>query len=266
MAQPTPADNGDDGSRVARHLPPWLGWAVISVFLGVVLLFMQVDRGTLVTSLVDHEETLRRFVDRQTLLALALYMVAFAAFVSVSIPCAFVMTVMGGFLFGAIAGAAAAVVASTIGAVGLFLIARTTIGAALAPRLGRVMARIGEGLRRGAWSYLLFLRFALVFPFWIVNLVPALLRVPIAPFAITTFFGIMPVTTVVAFAGASLAGMVGKERAELEACRLQAVEPCLARIDMMDIFSAPFLTACAFLALASLLPLAVRRWRPRGYA
>ena len=66
------------------------------------------------------------------------------------------------------------------------------MGAALRDRAGPWLQRLEGGLRRDAFSYLLVLRLVPLFPFWLVNLVPAFLGVPLPTFALATFLGIIP--------------------------------------------------------------------------
>jgi uncharacterized membrane protein YdjX (TVP38/TMEM64 family) len=53
-------------------------------------------------------------------------------------------------------------------------------------------------------SYLLVLRLVPIFPFFIINLVPAFLGVPLSTFILGTFLGIIPGTFVYATVGAGL--------------------------------------------------------------
>ena len=89
------------------------------------------------------------------------------------------MTLAGGLLFGWQLGAALTVVAATIGATALFVIARTSFGTSLAAKAGPSLAKLRDGFKENALSYLLFLRLVPAFPFFIVNLAPALLGVPL---------------------------------------------------------------------------------------
>src|SRR5688572_28440960 len=76
-------------------------------------------------ALVDHHERLHAFVELHQAKALLAYMAVYVTDVTLSIPGAVFLTLLGGFLFGWLVGGAAASVAATIGATGVFLIART---------------------------------------------------------------------------------------------------------------------------------------------
>ena len=79
-------------------------------------------------------------------------------------------------------------------------------------------ARLAEGFREDAFSYLLFLRLVPAFPFFLVNLVPALAGVGLAPFVAATALGIIPATFTFAFVGAGLDSVIAAQGAAYNAC------------------------------------------------
>ena len=91
---------------------------------------------------------------------------------------------------------------------GLFLIARTALGDVLRAKAGPFLAKMEEGFRENALSYLLVLRLIPLFPFWLVNLVPAFLGVSTIHYVIGTFFGIIPGTFVFASVGNGLGALL----------------------------------------------------------
>lgn len=155
-------------------------------------------------TLARHRAGLDAFVARHLVLAAGAYVGLYVAVVALSLPGATAMTLAGGLLFGAVLGTALAVVAATVGASLVFLLARRLFGADALERLGPRAQRLAAALRREAASYLLALRLVPLFPFFLVNLVPAFCGVRLAVFVSTTFIGIMPATAVFSLAGAGL--------------------------------------------------------------
>ena len=199
-------------------------------------------------------ETLRRhrafllgFVAERPILAAAGYVLVYAATTALSIPGALVLTLAGGFLFGTLWATCLVVVGATTGAVLLFLIARTALGEPLRARAGPWLTKMAEGFRADAFNYLLVLRLVPLFPFWLVNLVPALLGVPLSTFALATAIGIVPGSLVYASVGAGLGVVL--ERGE---------EP-----DLGLLFEPAVLLPLLGLAALALLPVAWRRLRAR---
>jgi uncharacterized membrane protein YdjX (TVP38/TMEM64 family) len=144
------------------------------------------------------------FVGANPLGAVLLYGLAYVAVVAFSLPGGAVMTVTGGFLFGTALATAVVVVAATVGAALVFLAAKTALGDVLRNRAGPFLARMEEGFRANALSYLLVLRLVPLFPFFVVNLVPAFLGVTLRVFVVGTLIGIVPGTFVYASVGAGL--------------------------------------------------------------
>jgi len=124
--------------------------------------------------------------------------------VTFSLPGGAVMTLAGGLLFGAFIGAFLAVLGATIGAAVLFLLARSAFAPFVAGRAEGLLGPLRAGLARDGFFYLLSLRLVPVFPFWLLNLAPALLGMAFAPYLAATFFGIIPGTLVFAGIGAGL--------------------------------------------------------------
>lgn len=137
-------------------------------------------------------------------LAVAAFIALYVVVVSLSLPGGMVLTLAGGFVFGGSLAAAYVVMGATMGATVIFLAARYAFADLFQDRVGTNMAKMKDGFRKNAFSYLLFLRLVPVFPFWLVNLVPALLDVKIGTYVVATFFGIIPGTFVYAHVGAGL--------------------------------------------------------------
>ncbi|MFZ3182075.1 MAG: TVP38/TMEM64 family protein [Methylocystis silviterrae] len=205
----------------------------------------RLDRYLTLEALKDHRALLLVFVESHAYLAAIGFVLTYAAVVALSLPGATIMTLAGGFLFGVPLGATLTVIGATVGATLLFVIARSAFGDLLRQRAGPFLARMAEGFRKDAFSYLLFLRLVPAFPFWAVNLAPALLDMRLAPYVAATALGIIPGTTVYTAFGASL-GQVFDAGDDVR---------------LKDVFSPTLITALVGLGLLSLLPVALRRLR-----
>jgi len=155
-------------------------------------------------TLAAHRVALGGFVADNLAMAALAYVGLYIAAVAFSLPGAVFLTLAGGFLFGAMGGTALTVVGATIGATLVFLLAQRIFGADALDRMGPKAVALGEGIRRNAASYLLVLRLVPLFPFFLVNLVPAFVGVRLPIYVITTAIGILPGTAVFSLAGAGL--------------------------------------------------------------
>lgn len=149
-----------------------------------------------------HHAALAAWVANHGALSALLFTMAYALVVAFSLPIAVIITPIGGFLFGTWVGAVLSVIGATLGSVAVFLAARTALRDVFQARAGATLARFEEGFRRDSFSYLLFLRLVPVFPFWLVNIVPALLGMRLAPYTLATLIGIVPAAIVYAGIGA----------------------------------------------------------------
>lgn len=180
-------------------------WPLLPMGIGILLFFLLGGRGILsLDFLKARQADLLILVENHYYLAVLGFMLAYVAVVAFSIPGSVVLTLAGGFMFGTIPAACYIVTAATIGAVLVFLAARSALADLLRARVGPWFGRLADGFQRDAWSYMLILRLVPVFPFFVVNLVPAFLGVPLRCFAVTTFFGIIPATFIYAAIGNGL--------------------------------------------------------------
>jgi uncharacterized membrane protein YdjX (TVP38/TMEM64 family) len=215
-------------------------------------------------TLVRHRAAIDAFMQQHYATALGLFVVLYIAVVAMSLPGALVLTVSSGILFGVLIGAGASVIAATAGAVIIFLIARTACGEYLVRRAGPVVARVAQGFRADAFSYLLFLRLVPLFPFFVVNLVPAISGVRLAPFVAATFFGIIPATFAYAFVGAGLDSVIAAQEAAYKTCLAAGNAGCRLDFDLKAAVTPQLLAALSALAVLGLIPLLVKRLRARG--
>ncbi len=155
-------------------------------------------------TLRDNREALAGFVEGNFALSIIGFVALYAVLVGISFPGASIMSLFGGFLFGTFVGAGAIVVGATIGATLIFLAARYAVGDSLRAKAGPYMAKFEDGLKQNELSYMFILRLIPAFPFFIVNIVPALFDVKMRNYIIATFFGIMPGSLVYASVGAGV--------------------------------------------------------------
>lgn len=222
----------------------------LAVLVAGLVLFFALDLGRFVTfdALREHRGTLQIFVLENGLLAALGFGLFYAVVVAFSLPGGLVMTLTAGFLFGTVGGGLIVVVGATIGATVLFLTARFALGDLLQAKAGPFLSKMEAGFRENALSYLLVLRLIPLFPFWLVNLVPAFLGVRTITYVIGTFFGIIPGTFVFASVGNGLGAL------------LDAGEnPNAGEI----IFQPAVLGPLVALALLSLLPVVYKKYQAK---
>lgn len=197
---PTQPTSGAASGGLLRRI-----WPVLVLLAGLGAFFaLGLDRHVGFTTLKEHRQTLLDLVRANTVAMAMGYAAAYALCIAFSLPTAALMTIAAGFLFGQILGSIVAVTGATIGAVAVFLTARTALGDTLRRRAGPWLARMQDGFNENALSYLLFLRLVPLFPFAVVNLVPAVLGMKLRDYAIATLIGIIPGSFVYTAVGTGL--------------------------------------------------------------
>jgi uncharacterized membrane protein YdjX (TVP38/TMEM64 family) len=216
-------------------------------------------------------DALKTFIARNLVAAVLLYMLAYMVVVALSLPAGLLMTLAGGLFFGWQIGAPATVIGATAGATLIFLIAKTSLGEALARQAGPWLARLQDGFKENALSYLLFLRLVPVFPFAVVNLAPAFLGVPLRTYVIGTLLGIIPGTTAFSVAGAGLGSVVEAQNAIHKSCLAKAgaaaaAKACEYKIDTSALVTRELILAFALIGVVALIPVALKKWKQRHAA
>jgi uncharacterized membrane protein YdjX (TVP38/TMEM64 family) len=216
--------------------------------LGIALFFaLGLDKYVTFEVLRQNRNVLMAYVAGMPVKAVLLYVLAYAAATAFSLPGGAVLTLTGGFLFGTVVGTAATVVGATIGATALFLAARTALGDLLRAKAGPFLQKMEAGFKENALSYLLVLRLIPAFPFFIVNLVPAFLGVPLATYVVGTFLGIIPGTFVFASIGAGLGSIFDS----------------MQEVSLKGALTPQVIVALVGLAVLSLIPVAYKRLKNR---
>lgn len=212
-------------------------------------------------------DALSGYISDNLILAVLAYAALYVAVVALSLPGALALTLAGGLLFGWQIAAPVTVVAATIGATVIFLVAKTSLGEALAARAGPAIIKLQKGFQENALSYLLFLRLVPAFPFFVVNLAPALLGVKLRTYVIGTALGIIPGTFAFSFAASQLKTVIEKTNAEHAACVAANGETaCPYAIDPGNLVSKEIILAFAAIGFVALIPVIVKKWSNRHAA
>jgi uncharacterized membrane protein YdjX (TVP38/TMEM64 family) len=219
-------------------------WAPIIIVLAILTggYFAGLNEYFSLEFITANRDKLMMRVEDNYILSLVAYFFIYTIAVAVSFPGASLITVISGFLFGWFAGGLTTVFAATLGASIIFLAARTSFGDILQKKAGKRMTKLSKGFQRDAFSYLFTLRLAPIFPFWLINLAPALFGMKLMPYVIATFFGIIPGTFAYAYLGQGLGSTIRGDGS--------FVTPTLV-------------AALAVLALVSLIPIVIKRLKKR---
>ena len=211
--------------------------ALIALAIGA-FFYLDLGRFLSLTALKENRDNLLAFTDANFTAAVGIFIVAYATVTGLSLPGAAILTLAGGFLFGAFFGTLIVNVGATTGATLAFLTARYLLRDMVEQKFGKWLGPFQEGFAKNAFSYLMTLRLIPLFPFFVVNLVSGLTRVNVGTYAGATALGIIPGSFVYAYAGRQL-GTINS---------------------IKEIASPNVIGAFALLGLLALVPIAYKRF------
>lgn len=202
--------------------------------------------------LAHSRDMLRSEVATYPVISAAAFMIIYTLAVAFSFPAASVLTIFGGFLFGWLQAGIMVAIAATTGATIIFTAARSAFGDFLRDKVGGRVKSLSEGFEKDAFGYLLVLRLAPVFPFFLLNIAPALFKVPLRTYVAATFLGILPGVFAYSYLGAGIDSVI-------QSAKEAGHSPSLA-----DIVTPQITFAFVFLACVAAVPTIVRRFRGRN--
>ena len=205
----------------------------------VAFLILNGERFFSVSFLLESRQRLFDFRAARPLLTIVLYLMTVILATAASLPGAGISLLVGGALFGTFLGGFLGLLGATVGGTAAFWSSRFVFRGYLERRYAGALYRLNTEMRENAFNYMLFLRIAPIFPFFIINVVLGLTQMSTAAFFLGTFFGLMPSSLVLAHAGKNLVAVT----------RLQ------------DVFSTDILFSLVLLGFISLVPVVFKKLR-----
>lgn len=194
-------------------------------------------------ALKANHKLLKVIIVQHPLFVPLLFILSYIIFTALSVPGGIFLSLLGGYLFPQPLSTIYVVFSATCGATLIFLTARTALGDSLRKKAGPFLRKMENGFQKNAASYLLFLRFVPLFPFWIVNLAPAFFGVSLRTFIWTTLVGITPGSVVFTLVGGGLEHIFASDQP----------------FSIDAIFNIQLKTALFLLSLLALVPIIIKR-------
>ena len=222
---------------------PWMKLFIFLIFIGgfTAFLILGGDRYLNFTTIKANRNLLRTYTENHYWIMLFTVGIIYTLSTAFSIPAATVLSLVTGFLFGLWVGMVIIILFATLGATLVFLAARYLFAEAAQRRMGTIGKKIVSNFHENDFSYLLFLRLVPLFPFWLVNLVPAFTPTKVRTYVLATAIGITPGCFVYTNLGQSLGS-----------------------IDSADhLLSMQTLSALLLLGIFALVPVVIKKFRLR---
>ncbi|MBA3505971.1 MAG: TVP38/TMEM64 family protein [Betaproteobacteria bacterium] len=172
----------------------WIKYLIAAVFIGAIVAFFALGGRKYLNleTIQANRDALLAFTDEHFIAALAIAFAIYVAATAFSLPGALLLSLTMGFVFGRWVGTALVVISATVGGTIVFLAARYLFADWARKRMGALGEKINAGFTDNAFNYMLFLRLVPLFPFFLVNLAPAMTSIPLRTFVLATLLGILP--------------------------------------------------------------------------
>ena len=177
------------------------------VLLSAVVAFKVFDLGQYLTLayIKASQEKFALLYAEHPLMVVVGYGVIYILATSLSLPGAAVLTLAGGALLGFWTGVITVSFASSIGATLACIVSRFILRDWVQSKFGDRLKPVNDGIEKEGAFYLFTLRLIPIFPFWLINLLMGLTKMPLRRFYWVSQVGMLPATIVYVNAGKELA-------------------------------------------------------------
>ena len=181
--------------------------AIVLIIIGAVFAFSALDLQSYANLdyIKSQQTNLESYYNDNKLLVITVFGAVYVLVTALSLPAAAILTLLSGALFGLVVGTLMASFASSIGATLAFLMARFVARDYVQTKLAKPLEKFNEGFVKEGPFYLFALRLVPAFPFFVVNIVMALLPIKAFTFYWVSQLGMLAGTVVYVYAGTQLA-------------------------------------------------------------
>ncbi|MBW2147963.1 MAG: TVP38/TMEM64 family protein [Deltaproteobacteria bacterium] len=180
---------------------------IVAVVIGLIAAFkiLNLDHYLTLSYVKASQERFVSVYAEHRALVIGGYMLIYILVTSLSLPGATVLTLAGGALFGLLIGTLVVSFASTIGATLACFVSRFLLRDWVQGKFGDKLSTVNQGIEKEGAFYLFTMRLIPAFPFFVINLVMGLTKMPFRSFYWVSQLGMLPGTMVYVNAGKELA-------------------------------------------------------------
>ncbi|MBI5274748.1 MAG: VTT domain-containing protein [Chlamydiales bacterium] len=152
----------------------------------------------------SHHRYLKTFVHNHVFISVIIAIIIYIVSIALSLPIAGVLSLAIGYLFVFPLSTFMVVFSATIGACILFVSTKIALSEHVYKISPKLVDKIHHQLETKGSIYLVAIRLLPIIPFWVINIVCAMLNISFARFLWTTVIGIIPGSILYTYAGDSL--------------------------------------------------------------
>lgn len=182
---------------------------LLGLFVLTVFILYQMDVANYISAdyLQKNIDVIKGYIEQNYCLSVLCYIALLSLVIACSIPLGILLPIFGGFLFGWLPGLLYSIAAASIGGTIAFLVSRYLIGEYFQKRFGPRLEKFNTELDQYGYLYLLGLHFFPVTPFFVLNILSGLTRIPIVTFLWTTVVGVAPAFAIYSYLGNQLSSL-----------------------------------------------------------
>jgi len=180
---------------------------ILVIVISLIVAFKVFNLGQYLTLsyLKESLDKFKNLYEKHRVLVIAGYFIIYVLTTSLSLPGASPLGMAGGALFGFWVATLVVSFASTIGATLACFVSRYLLRDWIQRKFSDRIAKVNEGIEKEGAFYLFTLRLIPLFPFWMINLVMGLTKMPLLRFYWVSQVAMLPGTMVYVNAGKELA-------------------------------------------------------------
>lgn len=177
-----------------KNLYKVIGLVVIATIIAVIFKHYDLSLYLSIDGFNHYHQQILSFEQKHIVEFTLAYIICYIVLIACCIPGTILFDLLAGFIYGPTIGFLLVIFCYLTGAIVNFLLVRYLLHDLLHKRfshLNHLIMNEHGGMKRTAYN-MIALRFIPVIPFWILNILAAVLGIPLSVFAITTFIGIIP--------------------------------------------------------------------------
>ena len=180
--------------------------AILILLMTALVAFFVFDLGAILTleNIKNQHSEMHAYYVANRFFVIGFFFLLYVIVTAFSLPLASLLTLLSGALFGFTIGLIVASFASTIGATLAFLMTRFLLKDFVQHKYGKYFSKINDGFEKEGIFYLFALRLVPVVPFFLVNILMALVPIKIRTFYLISQIGMLFGTAVYVYAGTEL--------------------------------------------------------------
>ena len=186
---------------MSKNILTKLGILVVILLLILAFKLLNLGQYLNLAYLKESQAAFVTYYNDHKALTLITYMLIYITATALSLPGAVILTLAGGALFGLVTGTIVISFASTIGATLACAVSRYLLQDWVQAKFGDKLQNFNEGMEKEGGFYLFTLRLVPLFPFFIINLVMGLTKIPLKTYYWVSQLGMLPATIVYVNAG-----------------------------------------------------------------